>query len=267
MVITMKELEETLEKKKYNRTFTEYVNELRIRSNQNNLDYFAELRDFPIETVKEAGIVYVADMAEMLLPKYMDIVDELGVISNTNKKPIFKDRFVIPILNADGEVENLVGYSKDADERYVYGTAKYYRRRDTYWGLENLNLAYDLGYAIVTEGITDAIRLRSLGFKNTFAMCGTHSSEEMTSLLDRCRYGVIKVPDRDSAGIKALKKWNYLRAVTMFIPIRYKDVDNCCFKNEENKELIVESINQLIDWVTSEEHNGRRFPNEEVTIV
>ena len=44
------------------------------------------------------------------------------------------------------------------------------------YGLENLHLAYELGYAVYVEGITDAIRLRSLGILNTFANCGTHAS-------------------------------------------------------------------------------------------
>lgn len=262
----MEILEELKEREEYSSLFTSYVEELRQRSNKSRLNDFAVMRDFPLETVEECGIFYVGEMSEMLLPKYMDTVDEFGVISNTNKKPIFKNRYAIPILTEDGKVENLVGYSKEADERYLYGTARYYRRRDTYWGLENINLAYELGYAIITEGITDAIRIRSLGFKNAFARCGTHDSDEMLEMMNRCRYGVIEIPDRDLAGLKALKKWDYLRSVTMFIPVQYKDVDSCCYKNEENKELIKEALNQLINWLVTEEHRGKKFPKEEVTV-
>ena len=168
---------------------------------------FANMRSFSIDTVKEAGIFYIGDATEMLLPSYIDKVEKFGVISPTNKKPIFHDRFVIPILDTDGKVLNLVGYSKNANERYVYGTAQYYRRRETMYGLENLEMAYDLGYAILTEGITDAIRMRDLGYKNTFANCGTHNSEFIIKQLNRCRHGVIKIPDRDEAGNRANKKW------------------------------------------------------------
>ena len=141
----------------------------------------------------------------MIIPKYIEHLEDFGVISPTNKKPIFNNRWVIPIKNEKGLVQNLVGYTPDAHERYIYGTALYYRRRDTLYGLENLYLAYEMGYAILVEGITDAIRLKSLGYRNTFAMCGTHKSDYILRQLNRCRHGVIKIPDRDNAGLKASK--------------------------------------------------------------
>ena len=159
----------------------------------------------------------------MLVPAYINKVEQFGVISPTNRKPIFHDRFVIPIKDTDGRVLNLVGYSKEANERYVYGTAKYYRRRETMYGLENLEMAYDMGYALFTEGITDTICLRNLGYKNTFANCGTHNSDFIMKQLNRCRYGVIKIPDRDDAGKRANDKWKCYRSVTLEIFVKYKE--------------------------------------------
>ena len=71
--------------------------------------------------------------------------------STLSTLPLSHLQFFIPILTQEGLVENLVGYSKSADERYIYGTSLYYRRRDTLWGLEKLHLAYDMGYAILTD--------------------------------------------------------------------------------------------------------------------
>lgn len=254
-------------KKQYQEELTAYTNELRARSDKDKLAYFAEFRKFPIETVEQCGIFYVNEMTDMLLPKFFDQVGSFGVISNTNHQPIFHNRWVIPIYDSDGLVKNLVGYSPDADERYVYGTAKYYRRIDDLWGLENLWLAYSMGYAIITEGITDAIRLRSMGYKNAFAMCGTHKVKFIMRQLNRCRHGIIRVPDRDKPGQNALKDWECNRHITLNINFQYKDVDEMCRQSDENREWFNDYMRDCINWITKECHNGQKCICETVTIL
>ena len=251
----------------YEERLTEYVNELRERSDLSKQQRFAEMRQLPLEEVQECGIFYIGEETEMLIPTYLSEVDNFGVISPTNRRPIFHNRYVIPIKNQKGYVQNLVGYSNEANERYIYGTARYYRRRETAWGLENLDLAYDMGYAIIVEGITDAIRLRSMGYKNTFAMCGTHTSEFIMKQLNRCRHGVIKIPDRDRAGIKALRGWESLRSLTVYINFAYKDVDDMCRESEENRQWFNEYMTDCINWIVSDTHNGKKCLSEEVTIL
>ena len=263
-------------KEKYEQTLSDYTFDLIKRSNKDELEKFCKLRAFDMQTVVDSSIFYVGDMTEMLLPKYFDSVGDFGVISETNGKPIFSKRWVMPIKNPDGQVENFVGYSPYADERYIYGTSKYYRRRDTLYGLENLDLAYSLGYAFVTEGITDTIRLRDIGYKNSFAMCGTHDSEFILKQLNRCRHGVILIPDRDDAGLGALKKWKFNRSVTIFINFQYKDIDEMCIikrddgfrdKNEENIEWFKSYADASIEWLLSDEHRGVQSKCEKVTVL
>lgn len=251
---------------KYTDALTEYTMTLKNRAGDNRLDYFAELRKFPMEVIKDSDIFYIGDATEMLLPRYLGQVEDFGVISPTNKKPIFHNRFIFPIKDIDGRVLNLVGYSKEADERYVYGTAKYYRRRETMYGLEKLRMAYELGYAIVTEGITDTTRVRSLGFPNCFAMCGTHGSDYIMKQLNRCRYGIIKIPDRDAAGQKALSKWKSYRGVTLNTFIAYKDIDEMCRESEDNCDVVRDYIQSCIEWITTQEHRGFDGQNEIVTM-
>jgi DNA primase len=251
---------------KYTDELTEYTITLRDRADKSKLDYFAKLRDFPIEIIEKSDIFYIGDATEMLLPKYLGKVEDFGVISPTNKKPIFHNRFVIPIKNTEGKILNLVGYNKDADERYVYGTAKYYRRRETMYGLENLHLAYELGYAILTEGITDTIRVRSLGFPNTFANCGTHKSDFIMKQLNRCSNGVIKIPDRDSAGQRAAKGWKCNRSITLNTFIQFKDIDALCKESEENREWAKEYLDICVDWIMSSEHRGYSSQSQVVTM-
>jgi DNA primase len=250
----------------YTDKLTEYVYELKSRAGNKKLDYFAELRQFPMSVIESSDIFYIADATEMLIPKYLGSVEDFGVISPTNKKPIFHNRFVIPIKDTNGKILNLVGYSKEADERYVYGTAKYYRRRETMYGLENLPLAYKMGYAIVTEGITDTIRVRGLGYPNCFAMCGTHKSDFIMKQLNRCKYGVIKIPDRDAAGQRALKGWKSYRGITLNTFVTYKDIDEMCRDKEENCAIVQSYLDSCIDWIATQEHHNHEAQNIVVTM-
>lgn len=254
------------EKQEYEKRMTDYIDKLRKRSDHDMLVRLAEYRKFPLSILEDSGIFYIGDMAEMLLPDYLDELEDFGVISPVNKKPIFQKRYLIPIKTVDGLVQNVVGYSSDADERYIFGNAKYYRRKDTLWGLENLHLAYQLGYAILTEGITDAIRLRSMGYKNTFAMSGTHSSRVIMRQLNRCRHGIIRIPDRDSAGLRALKNWNVNRHLTLYVALNYKDVDEMC-RYTENQEWFNGYAKDCINWILSDTHKGNKCSDVEVTII
>jgi DNA primase len=139
-----------------------------------------------------------------------------------------------------------------------------------------LQLAYDLGYAFVTEGITDTIRMRDMGYKNCFAMCGTHSSEYIIRQLNRCRHGVILIPDRDDAGLRALKGWKFNRSVTIFINLQYKDIDEMCSiknedgtktKNEDNIEIFKEYADACVEWLKTETHDGKACSCEQVTVL
>ena len=250
----------------YTNSLSEYTNALKSRSNKNKLNDFASRRNFTIDTINKSEIFYIGSQTEMMLPQYFDRLEEFGIISNVNKKPIYQDRYVIPIKNSDGKVQGFVGYNGDAAERYVYATPKYYRRADTLWGLENIEIAYDMGYAIVTEGITDAMRLRQQGHPNTFARCGTRPSDVVDSMLNRCSNGVISIPDRDSAGYKASKRWNLNRQIILKVFIGYKDADEMCRESDSNVEWFESYLNSCIHLIKDKEHNGFNCGTTEVTI-
>lgn len=255
------------EKEQYTKRFTEYVDELRARSNRAKLEEFSEVRKFSMKTIEDTGIFYIGDAVEMMLPRFMSELDSFGVISKTNRKPIFHNRYIIPIKDTSGRILNLVGYSKDADERYVYGTARYYRRREDMWGLEKLHTAYEKGYALLTEGITDAIAVRNLGedFDVTFANCGTHGSSRIVRQLNRCRYGIVRLPDRDKAGQRAVKKWECNRYITLNTFIQFKDVDEMIKVAENGSEWVKSYLDECIDWIKKKEHMG--YPSEKVDVT
>lgn len=263
----MSVIEEINKKKIYEQRLTDYTKELQVRAGDKKLDEFSKLRKFSMKTIKSCDIFYIGEATEMLIPSYINEVQSLGVISQTNNRPIFHNRWVIPIKNEQGLVQNLVGYSPDADERYIYGTSRYYRRRDTLYGLEKLNEAYNLGYAITTEGITDTIALKNIGYTNSFAWCGTHGSDYIVTLLNRCRYGVIRIPDRDKAGKLALKGWKFNKHITLNVFLKYKDIDEMCRESEENREWVKTYLDECIAILTRNSHNGFNGQCKEFTML
>lgn len=270
--------EATKEYNKYLDKYTEYVEIIRQRSDKSKLQYLSELRGISVEQLEEEGIFYIGNMAEMLIPSYINNLEQFGVISNTNHKPIFSDRWIFPIKTVDGRVQNLVGYSREAKERYVYGTGAYYRRNEVMYGLENMGLAYELGYAIYVEGITDTVSIRDIGYKNCFGACGTRASEIKMTQFNRCRYGLIRIHDRDRAGDLTREHWKTNRYLTLNIPLIYKDADETINprdingnidleKIEDNRAWFKEYLDSCIDWITQKEHRGAVCSTIEATMI
>ena len=134
------------------------------------------------------------------------------------------------------------------------------------WGLENLHEAYRRGYAILTEGITDAIAVRNLGdrYSVTFANCGTHGSSLIMRQLNRCRYGIIRLPDRDEAGQRAVKKWECNRYITLNTFVAYKDVDEMIKKagNDAPQVLRIGNSETLNDLYNKYAYAYKITPNK-----
>lgn len=235
----------------YVKCFRDYYDKLKSScDSKEKLQELSDLRKISVEELITEEMVYIDSGTKMLIPEYMDHVKELGVISNTNNKPIFNNRYVFPIKDWHGNIVNLVGYSKDSDERYVYGTGEWYRRRDYIYGLENLKYAYEVGWCILTEGISDAWAVRQFGFKNTFGNCGVEFSEFKKSQLSRLRFGIIQIPDRDRPGLKLLRDTDIGKKVSLFVPIKYKDAAETV--EAGYGEDLVSVLKQVSNWVTNE---------------
>lgn len=211
--------------------YDEYVTNFRLyydklkKSCQDNkkLEELSEKRKISLEEFNRAEIIYVDNGTKLLIPEFLKYAKVFGIVSNTNNKPVFNNRYVFPVKDWYGNIVNLVGYSSESDERYVYGTGEWYRRRDFVYGLENLNYAYELGWGILTEGISDTWALRQLGFKNTFGNCGVEFSDFKKEQLSRFKCGLIQIPDRDKPGLKLLRETEIDKKVSLFVPIKFKD--------------------------------------------
>lgn len=261
----MKQLEDMNE---YLNKLTDYTSILRQMSDKDKLEEFAELRCIKLQTLIDNDMFYIGNMSEMVVPKYINELVSFGVISPTNRKPIFHDRWIMPIKNEYGQVINLVGYSNIAKERYVYGTALYYDRQNTLYGLENIDKAYDMGYAILTEGITDTLSVRDLGHPNVFAACGTMRSPHKIQVLNRCRFGTINIHDRDKPGDKTKAYWDTFRHFTFVTPVEYKDSNETLSADGGiNKEWFNQCLQMAIDWIVTQEHHGEHCECNQDTML
>lgn len=241
---------------------TTYTKQLFIRSDKERLKELADKRQFKIEVLEGKEIFYINRPVELLIPEFTNELVDFGIIKDN--KPIYHQRWVIPIRDTDNKVISFVGYSIDSKERYMYATSKVYLRRDTLYNLENLNKAYKDGYGILCEGITDAIALQSLGYTNVFANCGTFRSALSIQQLSRCKDGIIKIPDRDKAGKMANEGWNFKKSIKINVPVQFKDIDEAIREsNQDNKKEIKRYIDYCIEHIQSNKFIGER----EITIT
>jgi DNA primase len=138
--------------------------------------------------------------------------------------------------------------------------------------MENLNEAYRLGYAIITEGITDTLSVKCLGFKNVFAWCGTSRSKKKQRILNRCRYGVIRIPDRDLAGKKTDAVQAFNHTLTLYTPLDFKDsaaflASDIIEGTVPPRENMRAAIDYCIEKIKEREHHGIIIHRDPVNMV
>ena len=93
--------------------------------------------------------------------------------------------------------------------------------------------------------------------------------------ISRCRYGSIRVPDRDAAGEKTKSRWISNRYVTLSTPMKYKDSDELCFINKDateeerkfNQDWLCRYIDMCANWLKTAEHHGYKCECKETTMI
>ena len=244
----------------FRKKFTEYVNTLYKLSNKEMQEEFARIRQIPINSIKKNDIFWVGNSAELMIPEYIGLLEKFGLVSEANNKPIFNNRWVIPIKDKDNLVQALVGYSNVSDNKYVYSTTDYYLRGDSLYGEEQLEQTMKDGYAVLVEGITDAIHVRSLGFNNIYANCGSRKGTVNFLRLNRLKHGLIRICDRDRAGNGTKKRWITDRYIDLVTPPQFKDSDEV-LKNVEYKEIFREYLEECIRIIKDNEFKGKEEIN------
>lgn len=230
----------------YVEEYRKYYNTLKELCKDNTkIKELSERRKISEDEFNRAEVIYVDNGTKLLIPEYLKYAKVFGIVSNTNNKPIFNNRYVFPIKDWNGNIVNLVGYSSESDERYVYGTGEWYRRRDFLYGLENISFAYEMGWGVLVEGISDTWALRQYGLRNVFGNCGVEFNNFKKEQLSRFGLGLIQIPDRDKPGLKLMRETDVDKKVNLFVPIMYKD------SAETVENGLGEEIKQAIESIQS----------------
>lgn len=247
---------------RYRKALTDYVETLQNNAGDNMLRELAEIRNFKLDTIKKAGIFYIDDPAEMIVPEYIDQIREFGVIA-MNNRPMFTQRYVIPIYDANGLVMSLVGYKYGVNEKYMYPNTKYFNRGDALYGLQDIDKCIEVGCTIVVEGLMDKIRVNELGFNNCIATCGADKSWERVltfSGLQRC----IFIPDRDRAGMLTKSHWKCDTMARLLLPCQFKDIDEFARQNNSTESFCKDLLSSSIEYITGSMSRGS---SEEIDIA
>ena len=232
----------------YTKLLTDYVVDLNRDKDYNNqkLNELGLLRDYSVKLLNNLGIVYVGDSVNLMHPKYMNYINDFGLVAN--KKLIYSNRYIIPIKDIYGKVVGLVGYNSNSKRRYMYATGMYYNRRNTFYGLQNIDTITRDGYAIIVEGITDAIALYNIGYRNVLANCGTHKNRLGEDITSRLKYGVLVIPDTDMAGMRAYKLWQFNKNRVKLELSGHKDIASYLFNASSSRvDKVRDTINLGVD--------------------
>lgn len=176
--------------------------------------YLTDTRKLTLETIDRYKIGYCKSSSAVY--KFIEMnhldVDLLYSTGTFLKKDdlfydLFYERITFPIRDINGRVIAFSGRSLDDSNscKYINNTASLVFCKSL--TLFNIDIAYPniqrLGYAIVVEGIVDAITLTQAGLCNVVAPCGTALTEEHIQILKYLTNNVVLMFDNDDAGKKA----------------------------------------------------------------
>lgn len=174
-------------------------------------------------TLMEVGVTHIYNILDMcIVTRVTDYeTHKLWGLYNETGKPIFYERYIVPIRDIQGQVTALVGYYPD-NRKYVTTSTYGFRKSMQFFNaecykayIEQKNTLGGCKYVILVEGIYDTLAVRSLGL-NVLGNMGLPLSRYKVQQLRRYAT-VVAIPDGDAAGkdmiphfthLKRSKSWN-----------------------------------------------------------
>lgn len=224
-------------------------------------------RGFTAASMKSWGIGIAPAYGDLSGIRHEDLI-ECGLLrKNEEGRPIwfFRNRLTLPIWNEQGEIVSFAGRSIDKQTPKYLNTreTKVYNKSSLLYGLNRAKTAIrNQGFAILTEGYLDVIRLHSMGADNAIATCGTALTDKHAKLLARYTNCVVIMRDGDKAGKKAALKdlsvlLHHIKEVLVFeIPDGHDpdsffqdtaNFDRAFLKDGWNDNIVQEAVFWFID--------------------
>ena len=227
--------------------------------------FLANYRKIDIKFIREAKIFYILN-SDHLNTYGIDNYD-LDILGfSYNMDNIFRERFIIPIIDLNNKVIGMSGYDYDSDIKYLFAKTEFFDKRNSLYNKQNLTSIINSKIGILVEGFFDSIRLNQMGFNNNVSLMGTMLFPYQKTMLQRIE-GLIEIPDSDKVGKDALRYWNKAlkkKTAIIYLPDGIKDID-MYFKygifdmelaervvdreimEEENKNYIIEYNEEMTD--------------------
>lgn len=183
---------------------------------------YAKKRGFSKELIEKFEIGYAPSSWDALKKAASsfseDVLIRAGLLVKSEGNKVydrFRDRLMFPIRNLSGRVVGLGGRSVgDSTPKYMNSPdTEIYKKGNILYGLWVAKQEIRKSdRAIIVEGYTDLLSLRSMGIEGVVASLGTAMTEEQAKLLSRYATNVIILYDADSAGDDAA-----VRSLDMFL--------------------------------------------------
>ena len=204
-------------------------------------EFLSEFRKMPLEAIEKAKIVY--SESREFISENVDIAmsDYLGFTYNGDN--IFRERFIIPIPDIQGNICGMAGYDADSSIKYLFTNTMYFDKSCSFYNIDKYNSIMSKGYVIVIEGFFDSIRLSSIGFEENLALMGVRLSDYHVRVLNRIPLKIL-LGDGDEPGQNGMKFWSKSiggkKAIIHIKPVEVTDLRtyiNPDTDEEEQKEV------------------------------
>lgn len=223
--------------------------------------YLSNYRKMDSDVIKKAKIFYILNSEHI---KYYGIDDYdmnlMGFSVNTDN--VFRERFVIPIIDHNNMVIGMTGYDYESNIKYLFAKTTFFDKRNSLYNKQNIAQCYSEGTAIMVEGLFDSLRLNQIGLANNLSIMGSMLFPYQKVIVNRIPNKIL-IPDNDEPGREALKYWTSLNGKIAIIklPDNIKDVDD--FVKGKVKEAKRKKTGSVKDEVSTEGETTESFVEED----
>ena len=183
-------------------------------------------RGLTAETIREWRLGAFPENPHVLFQLYQKIAPEksstmiMKKVDSALESPFLRNRFIMPVENAYGELDAIIGRTTLSSEQMKtmdfpkYWNTPYRKTRSLFGMGRALPSVLRTGQIIIVEGNLDVITAHQAGLTNVVAASSAAFSKHQLFLAARYASEIILAFDRDEAGLRAtesiMKKYSVL---------------------------------------------------------